>query len=82
MEGSMLSSKSHLFPQKPSIWPPCGSVLTGGMHNGSSLIHHSNYYNLPYLVTDDLSDHQWKHTFRHCEGFVQTQPVFYSATVL
>ena len=30
--GYKLSSKPHLSPQKLSIWPPFGTVLTGGMH--------------------------------------------------
>ena len=30
-EGCMLSSQPCLFPHKFSIWPPCGTVLTGGM---------------------------------------------------
>ena len=30
VEGSMPSSKPHLFLHTLSIWPPCGTVLTGG----------------------------------------------------
>ena len=30
-EGSSLSSKPRLVPHKLSVWPPCGTVLTGGI---------------------------------------------------
>ena len=32
-QGSALSSKPHLPPQKFSVGPPCGTVLTGGTHD-------------------------------------------------
>ena len=31
IQGS-LCSKHHLFPHKLSVWPPCGTVLNGGVH--------------------------------------------------
>ena len=38
MEGSALSYKLHLPAHKHSIWPPRGTVLTGGMYNELRLI--------------------------------------------
>ena len=41
IEGSMLSFKSHLLwlqPHKLSLWPPCCTMLTCGMHNNLRLI--------------------------------------------
>ena len=35
---SQLSCKPRLFPHKLSIWPPCCTLLTGGMHNDLNMI--------------------------------------------
>ena len=37
-KGSVLSCKPRLFPHKLSIWPPCCTLLTGGMHNDLNMI--------------------------------------------
>ena len=42
VEGSALGSKPRLFPYKLSVWPACGTVLTGGRPGDSSLIYLSN----------------------------------------
>ena len=38
VEGSELGSKPRLFPYKLSVWPACGTVLTGERPGDLSLI--------------------------------------------
>ena len=75
-ENSVLSSKSCLFPHKHFNWPPCGTVLTAGMHNNLSLIQHSDDCTLSYLIAANTSYYQWICTITDFEGFAQNQPIF------
>ena len=47
-----------LLSDKLSIWLPCGAVLTGGIHNGSSL-DSSIHINLICLTAASISHPQW-----------------------
>ena len=38
MEGSPLGSEPRVFPYKLPTGPPCGNVLTAGMHDAFSTI--------------------------------------------
>ena len=81
-EGSVLSSKCWLFLYKFLIWPPSGSVLTGGIHNELSLIQDSSDCNLPNLMADDISQHQWMSMHTYFEGFVWNQPPYHNTAIL
>ena len=50
--------------------PPCGTVLTDGIHNDPSLIQHSDGCNLPHLTTA-VTSHCWMYIITNFEGFIQ-----------
>ena len=41
------------------IWPPCGTVLTGGMHDDLTCFQRGNERNLPDLIAAGISRHHW-----------------------
>ena len=58
-----------VFPQKLSIWPPCGAWLTESFS-------HSDSCNLHHLIKTDSSCHQWIYTIVYFEGFVRISQSF------
>ena len=54
----MLNPKPCLISHKHLIWPPCGTVLTGGVHSDLSLTLAFMQMSVICFFTADLSHHQ------------------------
>ena len=68
--------KSYLQAHKCSVWPPCGTVLIGGMHTDLGLVPDMN--GVFCLKGHD----QMSQSFASFEHLIQNPPVFHSVALL